>query len=300
MTWFYQLLSSYVQTTNIPPKILKNDSQHLFYIVFKGTMPRLYSGYTVQSLWGVTLELNTHKIRSLGLWISPCRSMPWYFFLIFCFSPLAICFHPHLAFDSSRHCCRVHRKWFNTWPFALLPSTAPLISSCLFLPSAHREPRVCWSRPLSPRCSPPPALRGNLRQLIPAQTTAQSWTLTPHRSLPQTVGPVVPLALKVMPLSRDTARVGQRKANEKLCTYRTQLSRTPFLLPLWMLARAPKAGATSRPFLPLCTDPSAKTQCSSLHAVTVRHKWYQFKTFFLPGLWKSWFTYCMCVWGWEF
>lgn len=163
------------------------------------------------------------------------------------------------------------RKWFNTRPFALLPSTDPLISSCLFLSSAHREPKVCWSRPLFPRCSPPPALRGNLRQFIPAQTTAPSWTLIPHRSLPQTVGPVVPLALKAMPLSRDTARVGQRKANEKLCTSPTQLSRTPFLLPLWMLARAPKAGAISRPFLPLCTDCNdwqlllgEKTQCSKL------------------------------------
>lgn len=186
------------------------------------------------------------------------------YFLISCFGPLAICFHSHLAFDSSHHCCRVHRRWFNTRPFALLPSTAPFISSCLFLPSARREPKVCWSRPLSPRCSPPPALRGNLRQFIPAQTTAQSWTLTPHWSLPQTVGPVVPLAPKVMPLSHDTARAGQRKANEKLCTSLTQPSRTPFLLPLWMLARAPKAGATSLPFLPLCTDPSAKTQCSKL------------------------------------
>lgn len=163
------------------------------------------------------------------------------------------------------------QQWFNTRPFALLPSTAPLIGSCLFLPSAHREPKVCWSRPLSPRCSPPPALRGNLRQFIPARTTAPSWTLTPHRSLPQTVGPVVPLAPKVMPLSRDTARVGQRKANEKLCTSLTQLSRTPFLLPLWMLARAPKAGATSWPFSPLCTDSNdwqlplgEKTQCSKL------------------------------------
>ena len=184
---------------------------------------------------------------------------------------------PSLELWSILHsCCWIHWSAI-TLLFALLTSPThpffPFSFSCL--PSARRELKVCWSRPLAPRSYPPRVLRGNPRQLIPAQTTAQRWTLTPPRSSPRAVEPVIPPAREAIPLHHVTPRVGRRKVNERLCIFPTLLTMPLFPLPLQTLAPNPKPGATKVPASPLCTDwlewrlSQVETHLVwSLHAVT--------------------------------
>lgn len=175
-------------------------------------------------------------------------------------------------------------KWFNAplfalWTHRLISSVlvffSPSPSSFSCLNSAHRELKVCWSRLLAPRSYPLRAHRGNLRQLVPAQTTAPQWALTPHRSSPLTVGAATLLPPKAMPLRSDTPRVDQRKANVRLCIFPTLPLTTLFPILLWNLPPAPRTVATKGPSSPLCTDwpewrEKAHIVCSS-HAETQSH-----------------------------
>lgn len=111
----------------------------------------------------ITLKLNTHKIRRLVPRF-PCGSMAQYNF----YSPVLSHWQTH------SHCGRVHRSHLPERA-AARPLTRSLSSLPVFsFSSARREPKVFWSRPPSRRCWPPPAPRGSLRPLKPAQATAPS------------------------------------------------------------------------------------------------------------------------------
>lgn len=207
------------------------------------------------------------------------------------------CFRSHLWLARTHSLPLIHLaqlllhwlKWFNT----LL---ACLISSCLFFPpfpSAHRELKVCWSRPLALRSCPPRVLRGNLSQLIPAQITAPRWTLTLHQSSPQAVGPAIPPDPPVIAPLHVTPRLGQRKVKERICIFPTLPSTTLLPLPLRMQAPAPRAGTKKVPRPPLCTDwlewrlSQVKTHIVwSLHAVTQSDS---------SGMNYYFFLYCLLV-----
>lgn len=183
----------------------------------------------------ITLKLNTRKIRRLVPRF-PCGSMARYNF----YSPVLSHWQTH------SHCGRVRRSHLPERA-AARPLTRSLSSLPVFsFSSARREPKVFWSRPPSRRCWPPPAPRGSLRPLKPAQATAPSWTLTPRGSGPQAAAPFAQT-----PRRRDMARVAPRRANAKLCTSPTRPSMTRFLLPPWTVAPSP--GAAEQFFAP-CAD----------------------------------------------
>lgn len=233
--------------------------------------------------------------------------MPRYIFFISCFGPLAICFHSHHAFDSSRHCCRVHRSDLTRGrsPSYLqqLLSSVPVFS---FPVHAGNQRSAGVGR------SPPTALH-----LLPSGETSDSSyqpRQQPHRELWPLTGPCNKLwGWSCRWLPRRCLSVATRQESVKEKQTRSfahpQSSfwgpRSSFHSGCWLepQRQGPQVGHFYPSALTVTTDSfcwAKRHNVQSLHAVTVRHKWYEFKTFFLSGLWESWFTYCMCVWGWEF
>lgn len=215
---------------------------------------------------------------SLGLCASSCKSVAWNVWDLLLWPTRVTCLQTSARLSFILHsCCWIH---WSDWTHHCLPCEltglshwflsplSPFPSSVLCLNSAHRELKVCWSRLLAPRSCPLRALRGNLRQLVPAQAAALQGTLTSHGSSLRIVGPATLLAPKAMPLRHDKARVDWRKINVQLCIFPTLPLTTLFPIQLWNLPPAPKAVVTKGPSSPRCTDWRVKAHVWSLHAET--------------------------------
>lgn len=157
-------------------------------------------------------------------------------------------FHSPLAFVSCLSAISVHWRELASDKFFLFYVNAllHLISSWPFC-SAPRELKVCWSLPRSRHSCPHRVLRGNLRQLRPARTTAPQWTLSPHHSSPQVAGPAILLAPPATGPLYVTPGLAPRKANMQRCIFPTQPLVSPFPRPVRTLATKMLAS-------PLCTD----------------------------------------------
>lgn len=110
-------------------------------------------------------------------------------------------------------CCWIHCGEFPHCPVNLADSSLLVSFPPCVIPPSER-----WSRLLAPRSRPHHVHRRNHRQLVPVQTTASMWTLTPHRSCPRTVELISLSAPTVMPLR---PRASLRKVKDVLCVFPT-------------------------------------------------------------------------------